>query len=522
MDTPTRPPADGTPEPSPAAGLEALRPAGALGDAPMREVAHAFRMNAEALHTLKEMQADLARQVRRGDRSELVVQSTQALNETFRNLTSVQQELLRRLHAAPERRGGGPLVPLMLLGLLVVLLGGIWIMLDAIERKQPQDPELAPAEVARRERDAFRQGRDAGGGHADNELRRLTDALEEARHRAGTLQSDIDAKAARISELDQSARMATAERDEFASQVRKAQSEMMAKQVLEDEVAELRLQLDAANRVTATAEHELGIQRSKNAWLRERVADYGMGFAEDDPPWRPGLPAGATPPGMAEMVSKDDPSTYSALTNMELAKRTREALGGTAPSGLPAGSLPTGSLPTGSLPTGSASDRGPGIEPAPVGPRIPVARPGGAAYGGDGPGMPPPVVLRERGAEEPSATSTERVRHHLNELLQGADASGGAGWRITSIKGVSPDRLSGVVMVRYLAGGRIAESVEAREVGITLTSAQREVEFAFRDGERLVGGQRMRLPAVGSRVTVVQGGDVSAWNASPLRIIQKR
>ena len=88
-------------------------------DAPMREVATAFRMNAEALHTLKEMQADLARQVRRGDRSELVVQSTQALNETFRNLSSVQQELLRRIHAGDQKRGGGPLIPIMLLGLLV-------------------------------------------------------------------------------------------------------------------------------------------------------------------------------------------------------------------------------------------------------------------------------------------------------------------------------------------------------------------------------------------------------------------
>ena len=78
------------PEP---AGLDPALTHSANHEAPLREIAHAFRLNAEALHTLKQMQGDLARQVKRGDRSELVLQSTRSLNETFRNLTAVQREL---------------------------------------------------------------------------------------------------------------------------------------------------------------------------------------------------------------------------------------------------------------------------------------------------------------------------------------------------------------------------------------------------------------------------------------------
>lgn len=480
-------------------------------EAPLREVAHAFRLNAEALHTLKEMQADLAKQVRRGDRSELVVQSTQALNETFRNLSQVQQELLRRIHAGEGRRGNGPLIPLMLLGLLVVFLGGIWVVLDQLERQRGAgDPELSAAEVVRRERDAWREGRNEGSQHADNELKRLADALDEAKSRARTLQGEIDARNRRIAELDQGKRAAEVERDDFAGQVRKAQSEMMAKKVLEEEVGALKLQLDAANRIASKSEHELDLVRRKNAWLRERMADYGMGFGADDPPWRPGQPAGTTPDGMQPVGPRADDPNYSKLTNVELAKRKLERMGGTPPAT-----------------SGSASD--PGAAEAPAGPaaapRTPAvapATPRGAAYGGDSRGMPPPAVLRKRGGVDANASSVERVRQHLNGLLRGSDAAGGAGWRITSLKQVDADRLGGVVMVRYGAGGRMVESVEAREVRIAHDRRRKQVEFAFQGGERMISGQRMQLPQVGSRVVVAEGQGAEAWDGSSLRVIQKR
>ena len=506
-----------TPEaPQAATGLPAA-------EAPMREVAHAFRMNAEALHTLKEMQADLARQVRRGDRSELVVQSTQALNETFRNLTGVQQELLRRLHTTDTKRSSGPLIPLMLLGLLVVFLGGIWVVLDELDRRQPAtDPELSAAEVVRRERDAWRQGRNEGSQHADNEVKRLGDALDEAKGRARTLQGEIDARNRRLADLDQAKRTAEVERDEFAGQVRKAQSEMMAKQLLEEEIHALKLQLDAANRVAGTHEHELGLQRRKNAWLRERMADYGMGFSDDDPAWRPDRAAGELPEGMAAVGPRKE---TSKLTNLEIARRKLGRLNGDpdAAAGTPAaGSASTGSASSGSASDGAMApvDREASSVPPPAGGA--PARPRGAAYGGDGAGMPPPAVLRKRSGIDANSTSVERVRAHLNGLLRGSDAVGGAGWRITGLKEVAPDRLGGVVMVRYGPGGAMVESVEAREVRIAHDRGRKQVEFAFRGGDRLVSGQRMRLPTVGSRVVVAEGQGADAWDGSSLRLIQKR
>ena len=480
-------------------------------EAPMREVAHAFRMNAEALHTLKEMQADLARQVRRGDRSELVVQSTDALNETFRNLSSVQQELLRRIHAGDAKRGNGPLVPLMLLGLLVVFLGCTWVVLDQLDRqKTAGGSELSSAEIVRRERDAWREGRNEGSRHADNEVKRLGDALDEAKTRERTLQTQMDARNQEIADLDRGKRAAEIERDEFAGQVRKAQSELMARQVLSEEISALKVELEGANRAAAKAEHEADLQRRKNAYLRERMADYGMGFSEDDPPYRPdGAPT--APDGMAPIVPKKSKLTNLDRLQEEMARR------GMTPSAT----------------TGSASDAGTGpIDPtaSSVPPpaqaadeRTPAAaKPRRAAYGGDGPGMPPPAVLRGRRDIDANETSVERVRQHLNGLLRGSDAAGGAGWRITSLKQVAPDRLGGVVMVRYDAGGRMVETVEASEVRIAHDRTRKQVEFAFRSGERQVSGQRMQLPSVGSRVVVAEGQGADAWDGSSLRVIEKR
>ena len=77
------------------------------------ELVQAFRMNAEALHRLQDMQEQLVNSVQRTNRSEMMIQSTQALNETFRNLTQVQRTLLERMDGASQR-GPNRLVPLML------------------------------------------------------------------------------------------------------------------------------------------------------------------------------------------------------------------------------------------------------------------------------------------------------------------------------------------------------------------------------------------------------------------------
>ena len=503
------------------------RPAPAEG--PLREIAHAFRMNAEALHTLKQMQGDLAKQVRRGDRSELVVQSTQALNETFRNLTSVQQELLRRI-----QQGQGPsrssLVPLMLIGLLVVLLGGIYVILDALDKRGPADPELAPAEVARRERAAWKEGREEGASQAEREIERLQAAIGENQRRSAQLQGDLDAKLQQLAEIDQRKRAAEMERDDFASQVRKAQSEMMAKQVLEEEVGSLKLQLDALRRTTADADHALDLERRKNSYLRERAADAAMGISPDDPPWRPGN-AATTP---EETVPPKDFVAIGRERLRALGLETDADAPGPAPGN---SSVPPPAYDVGDGPV--RADR-PVVSTVPMPaarvPTIPiptaVAPPAGrqgAAYGADGPGaLPPPSILRrgETPASVPAvaapAAPAESVRTRINDLLRSSDTRDGGGWRVARVGGITADGLQGVLLVRYAAGGRVAESVEARSLRIDHDAARREVEFTLSEGMRFAGGQSMPLPAVGSRVVVAKDAQSELWSQAALPVIRTR
>jgi len=548
------------------------QPDAANAPAPLQEIAAAFRMNAEALHTLKQMQGDLADSVKRGDRSELVLQSTRALNDTFRNLTAVQRELLARLDgsrptAAPGR---SPLVPLLILGLLIVMLGGIYVILDTLDEQAARNPELAPAEVARRERDSWKEGRSEGAQHADAEIRRLEESLEEAKERRRTLERELDAKVGELGAIDRGKRTAELERDEFAGQVRKAQNEVLAKKALEGEILSLRMKVDGADRITERLRQDLDLQRRTNGFLRRRLADYGMGYTEDDPMWRPGVSAGADDPAAPGRIEKLPESAAVKKRRLELLIAGRKKMGmptDDLENALAAGGAPGVAAASGSgsgpgtpskprkqepkipwarsavpppaahaeddhaeddvadAPPAPPSTGGPAIRPAaqppvPAADTFPPAAPRGAAYGGDRPGTLPPPILRKRGALQRDLKSVGRVRAHLNRLLD--DGSGGAGWQVQRLDGVAEDRLAGVVLTRYDAAGRLVESVEARDVRITLDRARRSVEFRVTDGVRVAQNRRVALPTAGARILVAEGSDAERWGSSQLTVIHKR
>ena len=65
--------------------------------APLKDLAEAFRQNSETLKSLAEGQARIGRRMEKSDRSEAVVQSTKALNETFRGVQRTQERLMGRL-----------------------------------------------------------------------------------------------------------------------------------------------------------------------------------------------------------------------------------------------------------------------------------------------------------------------------------------------------------------------------------------------------------------------------------------
>jgi hypothetical protein len=121
--------------------------------APLRDLADALKANAAALESVQATQERIARAVDRSDRSDAVVQSTQALNETFRGVRAAQEALVGRLDRE-ERR---PLRAAALAAGLVLVAGGLaaWLFLgrdDALERRlDALREEFGPAATAARE-----------------------------------------------------------------------------------------------------------------------------------------------------------------------------------------------------------------------------------------------------------------------------------------------------------------------------------------------------------------------------------
>ena len=75
---------------------------------PLRDLALALQQNAEALRSVQDTQERIARAVDRTDRTEAVVQSTQALNDTFRGVRAAQEARAPGLYMAagwPRRYG---------------------------------------------------------------------------------------------------------------------------------------------------------------------------------------------------------------------------------------------------------------------------------------------------------------------------------------------------------------------------------------------------------------------------------
>ncbi len=108
--------------------------------APLKDLAEAFRLNSDAMKSLAEGQARLGRRIEKSDRSEAVVQSTKALNDTFRGVQRTQERLMGRLEDEKKR-------PLRLLiasaVVFVVLVGGslylLFTWLEERDRKAGQD-----------------------------------------------------------------------------------------------------------------------------------------------------------------------------------------------------------------------------------------------------------------------------------------------------------------------------------------------------------------------------------------------
>jgi len=129
-----------------------------------------MRLNAEALHAIQDTQERIARTLDRADRSEAVLQSTQALNDTFRGVRVAQQALVDRLEKE-ERR---PWRAAAAAAALVLLAGGgaLWFFLGREDDLRARIEGLR-AEVGGPDRRAFEERSAA----IEQELRGRVEAL---------------------------------------------------------------------------------------------------------------------------------------------------------------------------------------------------------------------------------------------------------------------------------------------------------------------------------------------------------
>ncbi|MCB9833298.1 MAG: hypothetical protein H6807_12570 [Planctomycetes bacterium] len=171
---------------------------------PLSDLAKAFAMQAEVLRGIHDTQHELQQAIKDDKKSEMMINSTQALNDTFRGVKGVQQRLLDELEQRGKRARGGR-VATVLVALLVVVVavaGFVWFDRRIEERGGKLDGDLA------RMRDeilpSYRRRAEQAEGERDEartELTRLRADLEATREAAAEARGDDRAAGAELESL---------------------------------------------------------------------------------------------------------------------------------------------------------------------------------------------------------------------------------------------------------------------------------------------------------------------------------
>jgi hypothetical protein len=291
----------------PASGADALAPLGAGASRalaePLAALAAAFHANAEALRKSQETTARLGEALQRADRSEALIQSTGALNETFRGLTNVQRSLQQRIDTSDKAAASGRwfLPVLFLAGIAVLGLLG-WLIVGYVD--QWRQDAIGTADIGTQLSEQYK----AGLAQGRTESQTLLDA-------------ERAASADRIRRLEETLRAAETERDakrdaldkangaleSLRGEVASARTDSLKLRALEDEATRLRAEAVVKDPEIERLRRELSDEKRASAALRQRLADVGLGRAgqEPDPSAPPPPPDPAT---TAEAATAPDPT----------------------------------------------------------------------------------------------------------------------------------------------------------------------------------------------------------------------
>jgi hypothetical protein len=311
--TPSEPRGRGAPAPEEAAeeGVDAgaMVPGGARTLAePLAALAAAFQANAEALRRSQEVQADLHRALERADRSEMVVQTTGALNETFKGLTTVQRALAQRVaDSEREARTGRMFLPLLVLAAVAVIGGVLWLVLQYVDHWREQT--VGTSDVATQLAAQFERGVERG--RAD-EASAGAARLEAYEARLRGLERSLSAAEAERDAKGAAAAAAAGELEALRAEVQTSRVDALKVRALEEEADRLRREASAKDPEVDRLRRELAEERKETAALRRQLGDAALlrtvgkdaaaapGGAGEAAPPPPPPPPGTAPP--------DDPS----------------------------------------------------------------------------------------------------------------------------------------------------------------------------------------------------------------------
>lgn len=480
-----------------------LAPEAAPTSSAHRDLVQAFRLNAEALHRLEALQTEVARALQRGDRSELMLQSTQALNETFRGLATIQRTLLERLDAGAARPRSR-LLPLAALGFLLVLVGGIAALVEAIRQGRSAE-RIDATEIAREVRTSFLAGHQEGQAARERELTHLHAEADAARQRSQEVSLLLDAKLDELAMAQRAVRSLELEKDDYAERVARGQQAAVAKELLAQEVERLERERLAHDAVVARLEGEITRLRGTTTDLRQRIADQGLGLpraAGDEL-----VPLGPTP-GVPNLLV-NEPAPSPASPTVEEAIELPEDPWTPSPDATP---LPGAVPPEAEVPARRREE----AMPPPLVRRRDEAPPAGLAPSNVVASDPPTAPARD-------PLRLQRVQGLLNGLLDAARAPGRGSFTVTGIEGIRAQGLEGLALVRYDPQDRPDDLFRAATAEIVLDRAAGQVALILRDGTRRTTTGRMPLPAPGLKIVVARSPDlVEAWSRAGLDFVIER
>ena len=392
-------------------------PARAIAE-PLAALAAAFQANAEALRRSQEMQAQLGQALQRADRSEALLQSTGALNETFRGLTQVQRSLAQRIDSSERESSQGRwFLPVIVLASLAVVGLGLWLVLRYVN--QWREDALGTVDVGTQLASQYQQGVEQGKKEAQAALEAERKASED---RVRRLEDDVrrlegERDAARVAQRDAQASQQALEAEVSATRV-----DVLKAKAIEDEANRLRAEAAVRDPEIDRARRELAEERKTTASLRQRLADVGLGRTPT-----PDNPAPEPPP---------DPASVAAAA-----------------------------------------------------------------------AAPDPTLSRDR-------HQIDLVRQKLNDLLQAGAATRPDYLQAIKIGGLGAQRMTDVVFGRYAPGGRLLNSIRAKDARILMDRIRRTVEIAFAEGGLEYSGNTVPFPGGTFSAVVAEGDAVSGWKDS--------